>query len=75
MDEYVALALFLIRERAKGEESFWKPYLDVLPKDEEFIPLFRWSDEDLGLLRGSPTLVACSSLQEKLRREGGCWGG
>ena len=69
VDEYVALAMLLIDERNKGEASFWKPYLDILPPDEELIPLFRWSDEELGLLKGSPTLVACTSLKQKLRKE------
>jgi hypothetical protein len=35
MSEYIAIALLLIGETAKGEASFWKPYLDVLPTLEE----------------------------------------
>jgi hypothetical protein len=35
MSEHIAIALLLIGETAKGEASFWKPYLDVLPTLEE----------------------------------------
>lgn len=69
VDEYIAIAIFLIQQRQKGEDSFWKPYLDILPPDEELIPLFRWDDEDLQLLKGSPTLTAAESLNQKLHRE------
>ncbi|KAI0567313.1 Rubisco LSMT substrate-binding protein [Gracilaria domingensis] len=69
VDEYIAIACFLISERAKGEDSFWKPYLDILPVDEDLIPLFRWSEDDLALLKGSPCLSACTSLRLKLEQE------
>jgi Rubisco LSMT substrate-binding/SET domain len=68
-DEYIAIAVMLIQERARGSESFWKPYLDILPKDEEMVPLFRWDENDLELLRGSPSLAAARSLRSKLRSE------
>jgi hypothetical protein len=68
-DEYIALAVMLIQERAKQEASFWKPYLDILPKDEDMVPLFRWSDEEMKLLHGSPSLAAARSLRGKLRSE------
>lgn len=35
LSEYIAIALLLMTERAKGRESFWKPYIDVLPSVEE----------------------------------------
>lgn len=69
VNEYIAIACFLISERAKGDESFWKPYFDILPLDEELIPLFRWSQEDLALLEGSPVLAETESLKEKLTNE------
>jgi len=68
-DEYLAIATLLMRERSLGERSFWAPYLDVLPEDEELIPLFRWSEEDMGLLNGSPSLAAAKNLRQKLQRE------
>lgn len=69
VNEYIAIATLLIQERAKGGASFWKPYLDVLPKDEDIIPLFRWSDDEMALLKGSPCMAAARSLQEKLASE------
>lgn len=68
-DEYIAIAMLLISERAKGEDSFWKPYLDILPEDDELVPLFRWSEEDLALLNGSPCIPAALSLKDKLNKE------
>jgi len=69
MDEFIALALLLIVERGKGDTSFWKPYLDIIPQDEELNPLFRWKDEEKALLKGSPALVAAESLKQKLKDE------
>lgn len=69
IDDYVAIAVLLMQERAKGEDSFWKPYLDILPKDDELIPLFRWSQQDMLLLEGSPCIPAALSLKAKLQSE------
>lgn len=69
VDEYIAIATLLIQERAKGSSSFWAPYLDVLPVDEELIPLFRWSAEDIAVLEGSPCIAAAESLRAKLKKE------
>jgi len=42
--EYLKLIVFLWHERAKGEASFWKPYIDII----NFTDLpFLWSDEEL----------------------------
>lgn len=35
LSEYIAIALLLIGEAGKGSQSFWKPYIDVLPTLEE----------------------------------------
>lgn len=69
VNEYVAIASLLISERAKGAESFWAPYIEILPPDDELIPLFRWSSEDRELLKGSPVLAAAESLSNKLEFE------
>lgn len=69
LDDYLAIAVLIIHERSLGEASFWKPYFDILPADEEFIPLFRWGEGELDLLKGSPTLAAAQSLSGKLRSE------
>jgi len=47
----LSLALHILSEKFMPN-SFWRPYLDILPKSFD-IPLF-WSIEDLSLLKGSP---------------------
>lgn len=70
MNEYLAIATLLIYELyVKGDDSFWKSYLDVLPPIEEVNPTFTWSQEDLSFLGGSPVVAATISLQNKLKRE------
>jgi hypothetical protein len=70
INEYLAIACQLIHERyVLGEQSFYKPYIDVLPETEEVNPTFTWSDEDLSFLQGSPVIAATKSLQMKLQRE------
>jgi hypothetical protein len=68
-DEFIAIAVLLVQERSKGDGSFWKPYLDILPRDEELNALFRWSEEDFEPLKASPTVAAAKSLRAKLRAE------
>eukprot|EP00871_Galdieria_phlegrea_P000740 jgi/Galph1/1667/GphlegSOOS_G337.1 len=68
-DEYISIALLLLFECAKGEDSFFKPYLNVLPTLDQLNPLFLWNERDLSLLKGSPSLSLCYQLREKLQRE------
>lgn len=70
INEYLAIACQLIHERyVLGGESFWKPYIDVLPETDEVNPTFSWNDDDLAFLDGSPVIAATRSLQMKLERE------
>ena len=63
MNEYLAIATLLIHEKfVKGDSSFWKAYLDVLPDVDEVNPTFTWSEEDLSFLDGSPVVAATKSL-------------
>eukprot|EP01017_Pseudomicrothorax_dubius_P027102 TRINITY_DN3084_c0_g1_i10.p2 TRINITY_DN3084_c0_g1~~TRINITY_DN3084_c0_g1_i10.p2 ORF type:complete len:598 (-),score=164.66 TRINITY_DN3084_c0_g1_i10:1899-3692(-) len=48
------LSTFLLLERQKTD-SFWHPYLQLLPSDYNSIPIF-FNDEDLKWLEGSPFL-------------------
>lgn len=68
-DDFIAIAALLIRERSLGDDSFFSPYLGVLPRDEELTPLFRWSEEELAPLAGSPTVAAAASLRRKVAGE------
>ena len=67
--EYIALALQLIHERSLGEDSFWAPYIGVLPSTEEVDCLFSCSEDDLALLEGSGAVDMTRSMQRKLRAE------
>lgn len=69
LSEYFAIALLLIKERSKGSDSFWKPYIDVLPTIQEVNPTIVWAEEDLAALKGSPIISATISLQKKLDAE------
>jgi len=52
------LASYLLQEKHKGKESFWYPYLAVLPEKYANMPLF--FDEDmLALLKGSQSSKDC----------------
>lgn len=35
LSEYIAIALLVVAEKAKGDKSFWKSYIEVLPTVEE----------------------------------------
>ena len=70
INEYLAMACQLIHEKyVMGEESFYAPYIGVLPEVDEVNPTFTWPDEDLAFLQGSPVVAATKSLQMKLKRE------
>jgi histone-lysine N-methyltransferase SETD3 len=57
-EERVYLAAFLLQEKERGESSFWKPFLDSLPKSFPCLPFF-YDERELSLLKGSfaPRLV------------------
>lgn len=42
--EQLTLALYLIYEYQKGEDSFWKPYIDLMPDVKFFC---HWNDADI----------------------------
>jgi len=66
MNEYDKLAIFLIRERSKGNKSFWMPYLDTLPKENDLKLMFRWKMSDMIFLKGSKISLATKYLKKKL---------
>ena len=59
IDDSALLALGLMAEVAKGEESKWWPYIRMLPSAEDLhIPLLWPEDERRQLLKGSPLDLA-----------------
>ena len=47
LNEYDRIAIFLIKERAKGAKSFWYSYLNTLPKENDLKLVFRWKLSDI----------------------------
>ena len=69
MGDYVALAMLLISERAKGASSFWAPYINILPTVEEVGQTWTWNEDDLAMLKGSSVTDSSDSLRRKLQRD------
>lgn len=66
--EHEGMALLLMRERALGDESFWAPYIGVLPQTaEEVSASWTWSDEELRLLEGSAAVTEAREFQARLQ--------
>lgn len=65
MDVLDTLALLLIHEKiVKGEDSFYEPYMSILPSIEEIGCAWTWSEEELDrLLVGSPTAAAARLIK------------
>ena len=57
MGEYIALALLLVHERAKGSASMWAPYIGVLPSIEDVGPSYAWAEAEVPR-RGMRILVS-----------------
>lgn len=51
-DERMYLLAFILREKERGEDSFWKPFVDVLPRSFPTHPFF-FDKHELSLLTGS----------------------
>jgi len=62
VDDRLLIMLFLLIEHARGESSFWAPYLDVLPS--KFGTPLSYSEEELLELKGSSLFHA---TQQQLR--------
>ena len=66
LNEYDKIAIFLIRERFKGDKSSWKPYLDALPFENDLKLIFRWKFSDLIFLQGSKIILAAKYQKKKI---------
>lgn len=61
------LAAYLLQER-DNPQSFWKPYLDILPQKYRNMPIFFTPDE-LKLLKGSFTYEKIEDRKNSLKQE------
>ncbi|EPS65495.1 hypothetical protein M569_09282, partial [Genlisea aurea] len=64
---WISVALFLIRERFKGEESQWRYYLEILPRSTN--STIYWSDEELLEIRGTQLLGTTLGVKEYVEKE------
>ncbi len=62
------IAAYLLQERDKGADSFWAPYIAILPKQFDSVPLF-FNDEELSWLEGSFTVGKVADRIESLQAE------
>ncbi|KAJ1732312.1 hypothetical protein LPJ61_002106 [Coemansia biformis] len=61
------LCTFLVHQRFVSQDSFWKPYMDILPSD---IPTpLCFTDAELGLLKGTPMEHAVADRRKSLQSE------
>jgi histone-lysine N-methyltransferase SETD3 len=67
-EERVYLVAFLLQEKEQGERSFWKPFLDSLPKSFPRLPFF-YDERELSLLKGSVAPRLVRALREGLEAE------
>ncbi|KAL3654252.1 hypothetical protein CASFOL_003933 [Castilleja foliolosa] len=64
---WIAVALFLLKERFKGEGSKWKYYFDVLPEGTN--STIYWSEEELLEIQGTQLLSTTLSVKEYVQTE------
>lgn len=70
LGEYPAIALQLVHEKyVLKEDSFWHPYLDMLPGLQEIGSSFTWAEEDMELLSGSLIKNMSKFLRERIEGE------
>lgn len=66
--KHTYLASYLLQERDAGKNSWWFPYIDILPKQFNNIPLFFHQDQ-LQRLKGSISLQKIRDRHDSLRAE------
>lgn len=61
------LALHLMHERSKGDESFFAPFIASLPKQFD-LPVF-WSEHELNELKGTNVLLLTQMMKKQLQHD------
>mmetsp|Transcript_12678 Transcript_12678/g.18676 ORF Transcript_12678/g.18676 Transcript_12678/m.18676 type:complete len:488 (-) Transcript_12678:167-1630(-) len=63
------LALHLMVERKKGAESFWGPYIQILPREYD-TPIF-WAEREREALAGTNVLLLTNMMNQQIDKD---WG-
>ncbi|KAF0912980.1 hypothetical protein E2562_019784 [Oryza meyeriana var. granulata] len=64
---WVAVALLLLREAARGADSPWAPYLAILPRQTD--STIFWSEEELLEIQGTQLLSTTMGVKEYVQSE------
>nr|GMD18362.1 ribulose-1,5 bisphosphate carboxylase/oxygenase large subunit N-methyltransferase, chloroplastic [Ipomoea batatas] len=64
---WIAVALFLLREKFRGGDSKWKFYLDVLPECTD--STIYWSEEELAEIQGTQLLSTTIGVIDYVQNE------
>ena len=64
--EQLILFIFVLYEYQKGEDSFWKPYLDLMPHVEFFCD---WKEDDIFAVQDYGLIFGAMEYKEELTRE------
>ena len=64
--EYLRMVMFLWHERAKGDKSFWKPYLDIINFTD--LPCL-WSDDELAELQDAVLIANIKAYRRDFEEE------
>lgn len=68
LSTHTFLATYLLQEKLKGQESFWFPFIDILPSSYRNMPIF-FDEEELSYLKGSFSLKKIDERIESLTKE------
>lgn len=66
--DHCKIAMFLLNEMRKGDESKWKYYIDMLPKSYDNFPMF-YTQEELDLLKNSVFEKILENNKKKLKED------
>jgi len=66
--EHSYLASYLLQEKYKGQDSFWYPYINILPVKYRNMPIF-FTKEELTWLKGSFTEDKITNRWDSLKAE------
>jgi histone-lysine N-methyltransferase SETD3 len=67
-DDFLYLSSWLLQEKHRGEDSFWKPFVDTQPQAYPHLPLF-FGEHERALLQGSQLPPRVELQAQSLQRE------